>query len=263
MANQLASEAAADPRLAIGGNKPPKVHELFASELTETYSIELARTEPIAQRANTAPEKIESDEDLKAWTAIYLDADRLYRQLDEARLIEKRPMEAVLKTVFGPTLDRLERITSHARKLSDAYNREKVKKEREAREAEQRRAREAAEKAKQDAQIAAEFGDADAVVEHAQAAAANEAEAARITSEAPKAADVARVRADDGALSTAKTEFKFEIADYSKVDLNAIRQFFTPKEINTAVGKVVRLQKGATKIDGVRVYEDVATQFRR
>src|SRR3954469_905100 len=90
------------------------------------------------------------------------------------------------------TLDRLERITAHARKLSDAYTREKVKKERDERDAEQRR-------------LAAEFGDTQAVVEHAQAVASTRDEAARIQAKAPKIADVARVRADEGTgMSTAK-----------------------------------------------------------
>jgi hypothetical protein len=267
MVNQLVSEArnidADNPREKIGGNNPPRVHELLITEMLETYRLELEKAEPIAVRANSAPEKIESDDDLKAWTGIYLDADKLFKSIDASRLNEKRPLEAALKTVFGPTLERLERITKHARKISDDYNRAKLKKEREEREAQEKAAREAAEKSKQEAAIAAEFGDTDAVVEHAKAVASNEAEAARILADAPKVADVARVRADDGAgMSTAKTEWKFEI-DFAAIDLNALRLLIDQKAITAAVGKIVKVQKGSTKITGVRVFEDVATQFRR
>lgn len=264
MVNQLASEAKADPRLGVGGNKPPKVHEMLAIELTDTYRQELDKSQPIADRANNAPEKIESDDDQKLWTSIYLDADTLYKQLDGSRLMEQRPLVAVLKTVFGPTLERLERITGHARKLSDAYNRDKLAKERAEREAEQKRLREAADRAAEEARIAAEFGDAAAEFEHAQASVASHIEAVQLQASAPKSADVARVRADDGGgMSTVATEWKFEIADYALVDLNAIRLQLDPKDIDKAIRKIVKVQKGNTKIAGVRVFEDFATQFRR
>jgi hypothetical protein len=266
MVNMLASEARAreddsNPRAALGGNNPP-IHERLAMEIADTYRLELDKVEPIATAANKAPEKIESDDDLKAWTGIYLDADKLFKSLDASRLNEKRPLEAMLKTVFGPTLERLERITRHARKISDDYNRAKLKKEREEREAAEKLVREAADRAKQDAAVAAEFGDTDSMIDHAQAAASNEAEAARISADAPSIADVARVSTDAG-MSTAKGEWKFEIPDYSVIDLVALRPFLDPKDIDKAVRKAVRIQKGATKIYGVRVFEDVATQFRR
>jgi hypothetical protein len=270
MANRLASENAADsgdvnPRAVMGGNMPPAPTpvEAFSTSLLERYSAELAKAGPIADRANSSPEKVESDDDLKAWTDIYLEADTLIRLLDASRLNEQRPMVAVLKTVFGPTLDRLERITTHARKLSDAYNRAKVQREREQRDAEQRAAQDAARQAQVDARIAAEFGDTDAMMVHAQTAATIEADAARIATDAPKVADVARVRGEDGGMATARGEWKFEILDITKIDLNALRHHFAIKDLEKVVGKEVRSQKQHAKIEGVRVFEDVATQFRR
>lgn len=111
MVNQLLSEARAargeqqpeNPRVAIGDNKPPAVHELLITELQDTYKLELAKVEPIAARANGAKQKIESDDDLKLWTGIYLDADTLFKSLDGSRLNEQRPLIQALKTVFGPT----------------------------------------------------------------------------------------------------------------------------------------------------------------
>ncbi|MGC2774855.1 MAG: hypothetical protein WA418_04375 [Bradyrhizobium sp.] len=270
MANRLASENAADsgdvnPRAVMGDNMPPAPTpvEAFSTSLLENYSAELAKAGPIADRANNSPEKIESDADLKAWTDIYLEADTLAKALDASRLNEQRPMVAVLKTVFGPTLDRLERITTHARKLSDAYNRVKVQREREQREAEQRKAQGAARQAEQDARIAAEFGDTNAMLEHAQTATANAAEAARVATDTPTVSDIARVRGDDGGMATARGEWKAEILDINKIDLNALRHHFTIKEITRVVDKEVRTKKQHAKIEGVRVFEDVATQFRR
>ncbi len=264
MPNQLVSEAAVDPRLQRGGNNPPSLVELLAEQLTETYKREFEKIAPIANRANDLPEKIETDQHQAAVTAVYLDAKELFDSLDTARKTEKRPYGETVDNAFRPNrLDRLERILTVLRDRSDAYAREKVKKQRAEQAAEQARLNAEAEEKRRAAAIAAEFGDTDAVIEHAQAVAETQVAAAQLQSGAPTVADVARVRGDAGGMSTGKGEWKFEIADYSKVDLNALRQFFTPAEIDKAVRKLVKIQKGQTKVDGVRVFEDVATRFRR
>jgi hypothetical protein len=267
MVNMLASKVSAtagDGRvLAKDDNKPPSTVEMLTTELVDTYKLELEKIEPIAQRANAAPQKIESDDDLKVWSEIYLDTSALFKSLDTARLNEQRPLLAVFKTVFGGTLERAERIMTFGKGISDTYSRAKLAKERADREADAKRLRDEAEQKRKDAAVAAEFGDVDQTAEHAQGAAALENQIAQASAEAPKAADVARVRTDSGALSTVRSEWKFEVVDYSKIDLNAIRAFIDPKAVNVAIGKIIKIQKGETKIDGVRVYEDAGTTFRR
>ncbi len=180
-----------------------------------------------------------------------------------ARLNEQRPLQAAIKEVFEPKLSTLTRITDWIRKAGDDFNRKKLAKQRAEEAAERARLQSIADEARREAEIAAEFQDTGAAVEHVHNAAAAEQQLAQTVASAPTTADVARVRSDSGAMSTAQAAWKFEIADYSKVDLNSIRAFFTPAEIDKAVGKIVKLQKGATKVEGVRVFEDVATQFRK
>jgi hypothetical protein len=265
MANQLASEniAAENPRAVMGGNAPPKAHDLLTTELVETYSEEFKKVEGIAARANALPEKVASEDDLKALTTVYLDASELFKSIDGSRLSEQRPVVAVFKTVFGPHCDRLDRMMTVLRGRSDDYNREKVRRERAEREAEQAKLRAEAERKRQEAQIAAEFGDVDGTVEAVKEASHVEDQLASVATSAPTTADVARVRTDDGGLSTAKGEWKFEITDYSKVDLNLLKPYLATKDVEKAISKAVRALKEHTKIEGVRVYEDVATQFRR
>lgn len=266
MANKLASEnanaTAGDGRiLDRTDNRPPSVVEMLTSDLVETYRKEFEKIDPIRARANALEQKIETDEDLAKWTDIHIEASALHKSLDAARLNEQRPLQAAIKDVFEPKLSTLSRIMDWIRKAGDDFNREKLRKQRAAEAAERERLAEIERKAREDAAIAAEFGDTDAAIEHVTTA----AEAQQQTDQAPtaKTADVARVRADSGAVSTAQAVWKFSIDDYSKVDLNSIRAFFTPAEIDKAVGKVVRLQKGATRIEGVKVFEDVGTSFRR
>lgn len=265
MANKLLSENAAqagDGRvLQRDDNRPPTVVEMLTSDLVETYGKEFEKIDPIRARANALEQKIESDEDLAKWTQIHVEASALFKSLDAARLNEQRPLQAAIKEVFEPKLSALTRITDWIRKAGDDFNRKKLAKQRAEEAAGRERLAEIERKAREDAAIAAEFGDTDAAVEHVTAAAEAQQHAAQATT--AKAADVARVRTDSGAVSTAQAVWKFTIDDYSKVDLNSIRAFFTPAEIDKAVGKVVRLQKGATKIEGVKVYEDVGTSFRR
>jgi hypothetical protein len=112
------------------------------------------------------------------------------------------------------------------------------------------------------ARIAAEFeiGEAPAVIAESQAAALDIR--ADMAAEPQSTADLTRVKTDSGVLATTAKTWKFEIVDASKIDLNAIRMFIDPKAISVAIGKIVRTQKGATKIEGVRVFEDETAQFR-
>jgi len=244
-------------------NRPPSVVELLTSELTETYALEFAKIEPIRERANAREQKIDSDEDLAAWTTIYVDANTLFKSLDAARLNEKRPLEAAIKDVFEPKQAPLSRITDWIKKEADDFNRKKIQKQRAEEAAERARLQKIAEDQRREAEIAAEFEQADQVVEFVKGGIAAQQAVDQAIADAAKASDVARVRTDSGSMSTAQAVWKFSIEDYSKVDLNSIRAFFTPAEIDKAVAKFVKLQKGATKIEGVKVFEDVGTSFRR
>lgn len=265
MANKLRSENAAqagDGRvLQRDDNRPPSVVELLTSDLLETYGKEFEKVDPIRARANALEQKIETDEDLAKWTEIHVEASALFKSLDAARLNEQRPVLAAIKDVFEPKLSVLSRITDWIRKAGDDFNRKKLAKQRAEEAAERERLAEVERKAREDAAIAAEFGDTDGAIDHVTTA----AEAQQHAAHAPtaKAADVARVRADSGAMSTAQAVWKFSIDDYSKVDLNALRLIIDRKAVETAIAKVVKNQKGETKIEGVRVFEDVGTSFRR
>jgi hypothetical protein len=255
--NQLADDAAPAP---IGHNNPPSVLDMLKTSLTEVYSAQIDEAGPIATRANDAPDVIASDDDLAIWARIGVDASRLFKVLDTARLNEKRPVVAAVDEFFEAATTRLNRISSGATQRATKWNQKKIADARAKAAAEAERLRVEAVAQREAARIAAEFDDVDQAVEAAGAAAAVEAQIAAAPVET--AADLTRVRTDDGITATTRTDWKFEIADFSKVDLNAIRAFIDPKAISVAVGKIVKIQKGATKIDGVRVFTEETAQFR-
>lgn len=266
MANKLSSENSAaqsgDGRtITRADNNPPSLVALLVEQLGDTYGLEFAKVDPIRAKANGAEQKIETDEQLAAWTGIYNDASALFKQLDEARKREKNPLTAAVDDTFKAHTDPLARIMEWVKAKADAYNREKMRRQRAEEAAERERLAAIARKAEEEARIAAEFGDSASTLE--QVAKVYEAQDQARQVETAKTADVARVRADGGGVSTAATVWKFKIDDYSKVDLNAIRHLIPAAAIDKAVGAIVKLQKGATRIEGVTVYEDVGTSFRR
>jgi len=245
------------PVRGIGDNRPPSPVEIFKEALAEKYTAELAKIGPIADRANAAPAAIKSDDELALWGKISVDASTLFKQLDEARKNEKRPMTEAVDGFFADS-KRLERIVAAAQEKGTAWNRAKAAKARAEQEAEAQRLREEAEAKR----IAAEFemNEATSVIAAGEAAALEVR--AEVVETPQTAADLTRVKAD-GVMATTATTWSFEIVDASKIDLNAIRMFIDPKAIETAIRKIVRTQKGATKIEGVRVFQDETAQFRR
>src|SRR5438445_74882 len=93
-----AAAPAATP--AIGHNQPPLPVDVLKTSLEETYSAEVAKADPLAARANDAPAIIRSDAELATWAEIGRDAAKLSKALDEARLIEKRPVVEVVDQFF-------------------------------------------------------------------------------------------------------------------------------------------------------------------
>ncbi|MGY3588022.1 hypothetical protein [Bradyrhizobium sp. USDA 4350] len=242
----------------IGHNRPPTPVDLLKTHLQETYSEEIAKAEPLAVRANAAVEVIASDADLAVWAEIGRDAAKLSKALDEARLTEKRPIVEAVDSFFKTSLDRVNRISAAAVARATAWNKKKAQIERERQEAAAQRLRDEAEARR----IAAEFE----TDETAATAAATDAKLIEMQAEAAAApkttADLTRVTTDSGVMTTTAKTWDFEIVDPAKIDLNAIRLFIDPKAIETAIRKIVRSQKGATKIEGVRVFEKETAQFR-
>lgn len=233
--------------------------DLLLHSLAAKHGEEIAKADPLAIRANGAVEAIASDDDLKVWAEIGRDASKLFKSLDEARKDEKRPVEAAINGLFKGAADRASRIYDAAVARATAWNKKQAAIARAVQEAEAQRLRDEAEARR----IAAEFeidNEASAVV------AAGEAAALAIRAEtvaAPRStADLTRTTTDSGVTATTAKSWKFEIVDPAKIDLNAIRMFIDPKAVETAIGKIVRTQKGATKIEGVRVFEDETAQFR-
>ncbi|MDR6431256.1 hypothetical protein [Brucella pseudogrignonensis] len=250
--------AETNERAVIGGNNPP-IKEALADQYKELVSL----IDPIAERANAHPRKIESDDDLGPLGEIVLDAKALSKRIEAARKTEKDPFVKGGKEVdqfFHPLTDRLDRIV-------DVFENEATKYQRAKAEAERRRAADEAAKlrAEEDRKLReAETAKRDSTVERKKDEAADlNSQAADADRRADaSAAELTKVRTDNGVTASAKTKWAFRIVDLAAIDLNSLRDFFRVEDIEKAIRSKVAIHKGNAKIEGVDVFEDVKATFR-
>lgn len=247
----------------IGHNRPPE--PTLKERLAEAYADRVAAAAAIAERATAQPKEIDSDETLKIVGDIAADAQKLWKNLDTARANEKAPFLQAGREVdgyFATVLERLERIKGAMLLRATLYNRAKADKERRARDEAARKAREEEEAKRREAEQAAAAGrtdDAMADLEDAQRAAAQAAEAQAAV--AAPAADLTRVRTDSGTTISTRTEWTFEIVDFSKIELNALRPYIKRDAIEAALRQYVKM--GNRELAGVRIYQDEKAQIGR
>ena len=265
------SDTVENPRAQIGDNNPPPDFDLRVyvdgtlDRLKLLYSDRMALiADAIATRANAAPKKVATDEELLAWGEIVNSAREAKAEFDTNRENEKRLFLKGgndVQAFFKNAIERMDRIMEAGNKLGTDFQREKKRKADQAAADERKRLEEEAAVAKKKAEVAHEFGDTEKAMEQLQQA--GEAQAQANAVQAPKTADAARVRSETSStLATAGTEWKFEITNYEAIDLVSLRDFIAPAAIEKALRDYLKKKKQFAKLEGVRFYEDVKAQFR-
>lgn len=247
-------DARADnPRAVTGGNNPPTFKETMA----EKYGSVFAALEPLADMADEAPEKITGPDELAKVSDIVRGARKLFNEVEEIRTKEKQPFLDGGKEVdgfFGAKKEAIKRVVDAMQKRADVYQaevdaaarREAARKAGEAQEeADRQRAIAEAEVARNRPVAAANHAEkaADAQRTADTAAAATQA----------SAADVTRLRTDGGTTS-ATTEWLFEIEDYAKVDLNAVRAYIPRERVEMAIKGFLKINKNMVPLAGILIF---------
>lgn len=245
----------------IGHNRAP-----ISDVLAEQYSDLAARVEAIATRANLAPKAIATDTDLNTIGALIRDTRELSGETDKKRESEKRPYLQAGRDVdafFKVFTDRLDRISTVFKKIADDHARAVAAEARRRAEDEARKAREEADRQAEIARRAEEANRLKTAEKHEAKAEAAEQRAEQAEAvAASSAADLVRSRTDSGILSTARTEWAFEITDYDAIPLDKLRPYLKREHVEQAIRAFVKLQKQAAALPGVRVFEDVKSSFR-
>lgn len=253
---------AENPRAVAGGNNPPT----FPEELATRNKTLFDAVEPLAVRANALPKTIGNDDENFSFGEVIKDATAALKKIEEARVAEKEPHLTAGRTVdetFKPAKDRLSKIISALSQRADAYaHQKKVEARRKAQE-EEDRLRAEAEKSRREADLDAEFGyadEAEARTDVAENLDFRADQAAQVAS--AKASDLTRTRSDSGALATASDKWDFRVADWSKVDIAALRPFIAVEVLEKALRQHIRIHKGSMPIAGVEFVEGTKASFR-
>lgn len=244
-----------------GHNKPP-----LQEVLTEQYKSFAEEIEKVAGRANEAPKRIKTDDDLDKVGVIVKDARELLKKVEAARKEEKDPYLKAGREIdafFKKMTDRLDRISEALQERANEYQREKAAEARRKAEEEARRLREQEEAARRKAEEAAAAGKA-SVAGRAEVKAELAAEKAAQAEELAQAsaADLARVRGASGTLATAKTAQKVRISDWQSLNLNDLKPYIDREAVQKAANAWLRVTKGKERITGLEVYEDIKAAFR-
>ena len=232
--------------------------------LSDDHRDLLNRVEELAARANNGPREIKSDDDLDACGQLSLDAAALTKELDAARVEEKRPYLEAGRDVdgfFGTPIDRLKRIKTAFEGVASAYMRAVAERKRREAEEAARKAREEEEARLEAARKAAEANRLKTAVSHQDKAidASHRAEEAEIVAAAP-VEDLTRTTTASGIAAKGKTEWDFEIEDFQAIPLDRLRMLLKRAEVEAAIARAIK--NGERNIPGVRIFERVVARFR-
>lgn len=253
---------AENPRAVVGGNNPPTIAEILAERHAKLFAL----VEPLAKRANALPKDITTDEDNLKLGEVVIDARAAAKLLEGARVAEKEPYLTGGREVdaaFKASLDRLAKMADGLTQRASAYAHQKKMEERRRAEEEAKRLREEEEKQRRLADLEYDLGNDDVASEHAGKAEglSQRADTAATTATA-SAADLTRARSDNGTVATASDKWDFRVADWSKVDLEALRPFIPVEVLEKALRRHVQIHKGSKPITGVEFVEGTRAQFR-
>ena len=130
-----------DPRLGIGGNKPP-----VADQLATKYEDDIKLVDEMITAAKSVPERIDTDEQESKAAEIYKKMTKLKTRLDNTRKSEGEPYSNMVTAINGFFNTRIELVDEWRKKVNTASTEHKVRKA----EAEKRRVAEEAEKKRQE-----------------------------------------------------------------------------------------------------------------
>jgi len=253
-----------NPRAVIGGNEPPPSD--LAEILRERNQHLFLAVDPIAARANLQPQEITTDEQNFALGEVIKDAGIALRGLEAVRVTEKAPYLAACRTVdetFKVGTSRLEKIIDRLGQRASKFAHAKKVEARRLADEEAKRLRDEEERQREIARRADEAGRAKTAAKHGGKAEdlSSRAEAAEKIA-TTKTADLTRTSSDTGLVATASDKWDFRVADWSKVDLAALRPFIAVEALEKALRAHMRIHKGSMPIAGVEFVEGTKASFR-
>lgn len=230
--------------------------------LRDRFSTKISAVEEIASRANAMKRTVDTDEDLPAVAEIVKSARELRHELDKARTDENKPHLAAQRDTnafFNLMIERLQKIQQAFEAATNDYQNQKVEAERARQREIARREREEADRKLAEAAAAQRETEGEIVLREAERADTRAAQA-----DARAAAPVAELtltRTEHGTV-TSRAEWTHVVEDWTKLDLNELRDQFSVPDIEKAVRSHVRRFRDTRPLKGVRIFETNKATFR-
>ena len=243
----------------FGHNKAP-LDDVLATDFKDLAD----RVDDAVKKINKRPPKVKDDADFASVGHLVLDARKLTSELDETRKGETDPMfkaQREIKAYFDALSDKLAAALKPHQAAADDYTREKAAADRRKKEEEAKKLREKEEAERAKAETLT--GAAAARAEGRAEVLAGQAEAAE-SAASHGAASAVRTKVGGGGVATATTKWTFAIDDYDALiaPVGPLGPFINRDAIETAIRSIVRIQKGNTRLPGVRVFPDTKASFR-
>lgn len=271
-----------NPRAVVGDNRPLDYAEQTLGRLTTDYGELSKTTADLLETARSLGETVENERELEGFSNVIVRLRDTSARAEAIRVDEKNPHLRAGQAIdgfFNSIRERLIKAQAVLQRRVDAYQERKRNAERErlrleqeqrdreakeAREREEKAAREAeekrlaAERARKEETRAAKGAEASVAEQEAAAAAAAastaaaEAEEARINTLRPSA-DLVRERFEGGRVVTGQDVGYAELVDRDKVDMNALRPYFTEAEIAKALRGWAKATGHSKQMDGAEI----------
>ena len=252
-----------------GDNLPPVDADPIRDRLVEKYAeLEERKNKLLAGAARVPP--IEDADTAQRVTDFIKQLQGFDKQAEALRVAEKEPflmgsraVDGFFKGHTGPVKQAhkdvsanlqsyLRRVEEEARQVAEEKARVERERERQEREAAERQAREASDEVALqlavEAEARAKQAAADAVVADREARA--------------KPAEFSRTRGDLGGVSSLKQFWDFRIVTREHIDLEALRPYISPEDIEKAIRRYVATNKGDVPLPGVEIFQNTKVATR-
>jgi hypothetical protein len=254
---------------AIGDNLAPADADAITDRLAETHADLLKRAENLIAMSAGVPAIVTTDDVANNVADFIKELQGVAKDAGAKRVSEKevyleggRRVDGFFKT---RVLDKIASVKAAVERRLTTYQRLKANEERERRREEERVAREEAERlaakaAEAEAALKKEDDLAGAVAAENKARDARaDAERAKRLAEAP-AADVSRIRSEQGSVASLRTFWTFADLDRATLDLEALRQHLPEKALEAAIRSFI--DADGRKLEGVRIFEETKSVVR-
>lgn len=250
------------------GHNAPNSEEALRASLADKHADIAKRASDLIEAFDRAPVIIADDETASKMADFTKQFSAAIKALDGARIAEKEPFLMSGRVVDGffqklitglekPKKAILDRITAYQQEQAAAERRRRLEAEAAA-AAEAERTRLAAEKVAENVKGEKSLAKAVVAEDIANQAAADAIEAS--TAANAKPADLVKTRGDYGSMASLRTNWIFEITDKGALDLEALRPYLAPADLEKAVRGFVRA--GGRELKGARIFQSTSAVVR-